>query len=122
MDDGELREQLETHHAEAYGWALACCSRHPADAETVLQTAYLKVLEGKARFGGASSFRTWLFAVVRNTARDFRRREWLGRLRLSKHAQAEPGAHRRSYEEHVYGSELRRLFLDALGRLPRRQQ
>ncbi len=31
------------------------------------------MLEGKARFAGRSSFRTWLFAVVRITAREGRR-------------------------------------------------
>src|SRR5512144_2904878 len=102
MDDTDYRNELEAHHREAYGWALACCSRHPDDAETVLQAAYLKILEGRARFAGASSFRTWLFAVVRNTAKDFRRREWLGRLRLAKHAERGRSEGSRSFEEDVY--------------------
>ena len=122
MDGAQLRQALEEHHREAYGWALACCARHPADAETVLQTAYLKILEGKARYGGASSFRTWLFAVVRNTASDHRRREWLNRLRLTRHAEDAPpdAAHR--FEDDVYRSQVQSLFRRALQSLPRRQQ
>ena len=56
-----------------------CCGRDREQALDVLQGAYLKVLEGKARFNGRSSFRTWLFALVRNTAADHRR-TWARRL------------------------------------------
>ena len=82
MDDSELRAQLESHHRESYGWALGCCRRNPADADGVLQTAYLKVLQGKARFDGRASFKTWLFAVIRTTAIDRRRRQFFRGLRL----------------------------------------
>ena len=41
-----------------------------------MQTAYLKILDGRARFGGASRFRTWLFSVIRNTAVDRWRSPW----------------------------------------------
>ncbi len=77
--DSDPRGQLEEHHKDAYGWALNCCDRRKEDAEDVLQTVYLKVLGGKARFNGNSSFRTWLFALIRNTAAD-RRRSWIRRL------------------------------------------
>ena len=35
----------------------------------------MKLLDGKARFDGRSSTKTFLFAVIRNTARELRRRE-----------------------------------------------
>ena len=122
MDGAQLREALEVHHPDAWGWALACCARHPVDAETVLQTAYLKILEGKARYGGSSSFRTWLFAVVRNTASDHRRREWRNRLRLTRHAESAPPPAARSFEDDVYRSQVQSLFRRALDQLPRRQR
>lgn len=68
-----LREQLAEHHAASFGWALSCCGRDEAVAEDVLQDAYFKVLDGRARFGGQSSFKTWLFGVIRLTAREHRR-------------------------------------------------
>jgi len=78
----------ETHGA-AFAWALSCCRWRRQEAEDVLHAAYLKVLDGSARFDGRSSFKTWLFAVVRKTAlgrqRDWLR--WLGRL-----ADADPDA------------------------------
>jgi hypothetical protein len=47
----------------------------------VLQAAYLKILDGQARFGERSSFRTWLFGVIRRTAAEHRRGRWLRSLR-----------------------------------------
>ncbi|WP_416865525.1 MAG: RNA polymerase sigma factor [Imperialibacter sp.] len=64
------REQLEVHHKEAWFWARQCCRFQPDLAEDVLQTAYLKVLEKRAVFVGKSSFKTWLFSVIRFTALD----------------------------------------------------
>jgi RNA polymerase sigma-70 factor (ECF subfamily) len=70
----ELEAHLERLHEPAFGWALSCCGWNDADAEDVLQTTYVKVIGGRARFGGRSSFRTWLFGVIRQTAREHRRR------------------------------------------------
>ena len=68
MDGVELRSELERVHADCFGWAMACCRRDRNDAEEVLQAVYLKVLDGRARYDGRSSFRTWLFGVIRRTA------------------------------------------------------
>ena len=77
MDDVELRLQLERVHADCFGWAMACCGRDRNDAEEVLQTVYLSVLDGRARYDARSSFRTWIFGVIRRTAASERRRAWL---------------------------------------------
>src|SRR6476659_6962031 len=59
---------LESLHPSSFAWALGCCGRNREDAEEVLQDVYLKILEGKARFEGRSTLKTWLFAVIRKTA------------------------------------------------------
>src|SRR5215475_13732861 len=82
MDENELRMQLEQHHPVSYGWAMSCCSRVPELADDVLQATYLKILQGRARFHGRATFKTWLFAVIRLTALDELRRHWLRRCRL----------------------------------------
>ena len=123
MDDSELRAELERHHRESYGWALGCCSRNPAEAESVLSSVYLKVLEGKARYDGRSSFRTWLFAVIRKTAADERRRnilQWLRLNRLDRSEAAERSAE--SFDEAIYRSEIRLAFRRALAQAPKRQR
>src|SRR5689334_3125508 len=83
MDDDAIRGQLEPHHAASYGWALHCCGGDPEWAADTLQVAYLKVLDGRARYDGRSAFKTWLFAVVRTTAADERRHRWRRALRLA---------------------------------------
>ena len=77
----DLRSDLERLHAESWGWALACCGRDRELAQDVLQTAYLAVLSGTARFDGGSNVKTWVFGVIRMTARAETRRGWLWRLR-----------------------------------------
>ena len=72
---------------------MACCGRDRDDAEEVLQTVYLTVLDGHARYDGRSTFRTWLFGVIRRTAASERRKTWLRGLLLEREAGREkPGA------------------------------
>jgi RNA polymerase sigma factor (sigma-70 family) len=86
MDDVELRVQLERVHADCFGWAMSCCGRNRDDAEEVLQTVYLAVLDGRARYDARSSFRTWIFGVIRRTAASERRKAWLRGLLLAGEA------------------------------------
>lgn len=68
---------LEENHPATAGWALSCCRWDREEAEEVLQMTYLKVLNGHARFDDRSSFKTWLFGVVRRTAAERRRSRWM---------------------------------------------
>src|SRR5215218_7569298 len=80
MDISELKPELEALHHASLGWALSCCRHDRADAEEVLQTVYLKILQGKAIYRGESKLRTWLFAVIRKTAVSERRKRVLRTL------------------------------------------
>jgi RNA polymerase sigma-70 factor (ECF subfamily) len=75
-DPATIRDQLEALHSESFAWATVCCSPDMGEAEDVLQMTYLKILDGRARFEGRSAFKTWLFGVIRMTAREQRRRAW----------------------------------------------
>lgn len=66
-------EQLQLHHADNFGWALACCAWHRDSAEDVLQEAYLRVVDGRAKFGGHSSLKTWFFSVIKRVAAETQR-------------------------------------------------
>ena len=117
MDRAELEQQLQAFHAASFGWALACCDRDREEAEDVLQTVYVKVLDGKARFEGRAAFRTWLFAVIRRTAAGQRRTRWLRRLRFIP--QNGDGG---SVEHDLIRNERAAALLRALPRLARRQR
>jgi RNA polymerase sigma factor (sigma-70 family) len=105
----ELEQQIAALHPASFAWALACTRWNAAEAEEVLQSVYLSILEGRARFDGRSTFKTWLFAV---------RRRWLEarapwRLLLGRHAEpVDPLTSRET------GAGVRR----ALGMLPPRQR
>ena len=73
-DSDDLEARLAGLHVASFGWACSCCAWNEADAEDVLQDAYLKVISGKASFDGRSSFRSWLFGVIRYTALERSRR------------------------------------------------
>lgn len=83
MEISELKAELEKLHTASFGWALNCCQRNRADAEEVLQTVYLKILQGKAIYRGDSRLQTWLFAVIRNTALAERRKNLLRTLKTA---------------------------------------
>lgn len=86
----DLEPQLEALHEASFAWALRCCGGDRDEAEDALQTTYLKLIEGRARYGGRSSFKTWLFAVIRRTAADQRRRRALRERLLGVFGRAQP--------------------------------
>jgi RNA polymerase sigma-70 factor (ECF subfamily) len=114
MERVELERELERLHAASFGWALGCCGRNHDEAEDVLQTVYVKVLDGKARFDGRSSLKTWLFAVIRRTALAHRRTRWLRSLALLRLPPPAP------VEQH-HSEDTQRLIA-ALRKLARRQR
>jgi len=120
MDRAELERQLQAFHAASFAWALACCDRDRNDAEDVLQTVYVKVLEGKARYEGRAAFRTWLFAVIRHTAAGYRRTRWL-RLRFLPR-NGDGIDERESAERSLIRSERAAALVRALAQLARRQR
>jgi len=76
MSLDNIKSTLEHHHRDCYGWALHCCHQDKDLASEVLQDSYVKILENQRGFIGKSEFKTWAFAIIRNTAVDvFRRRK-----------------------------------------------
>ena len=121
----ELEAELERHHADCHGWALGCCAWDRSAADDVLQTSYLKVLDGRAAFDGRSSFRTGMFAVIRRTAAEQRRRRLLRRLwplRWGTDGAGEPADPAPDVAETLGREESARRLRGALVKLPRRQR
>lgn len=57
-------------HFEAYQWTKHCVNHSEELAADILQTVYLKILNGKAKYDGKALLKTWLFSVIRYTAMD----------------------------------------------------
>lgn len=124
MEIADFRTELERLHGASFGWALSCCRRDATEAEEVLQMVYLKIFEGKARYRGESSLKTWLFAVIRKTAATEYRRRLLRSLRLAADTReandlAAPFENQTASFER---SEVQTHFQGALKTLPRRQR
>jgi len=125
MNTEAIQALLAECHRASYGWAIGCCAGSRTEAEEVLQVVYVKILEGEARYDGRAAFKTWLFAVIRRTAADERRRAVLCRLRLMKlHERTLIDVQTReaTLPSSTEQSGLRTLLRDRLAQLPRRQQ
>jgi RNA polymerase sigma-70 factor (ECF subfamily) len=115
----------------------------PALAEDVVQETWIAVLKGASAFEGRSTLRTWIYAVLRNKARqalgsEIRRRAreieepagegdpLAGRLHPPGHPDAGhwsvPPSARFIPEERAVTAELRQKVFEALDKLPPRQR
>jgi RNA polymerase sigma factor (sigma-70 family) len=122
VNRADLELQLEELHPASFAWALAMCRRDPDDAQEVLQETYLKIFEGKARFDGRSTLKTWLFGVIRRTAAARRRLRWLRDLRFVLADVSGVPDGRESAERQVIRSERTSALLRAMEHLARRQR
>ena len=124
MNRDDLEVELARAHPDAFAWAVRCTLGNGEDAEDALHTAYERILSAQARFDGRSSFRTWLFGVVRLTALEQRRRGWLRLARLRAWFVREPSpAHQ--YKESgdpLVERETSERLRSAVAQLSRRQQ
>ncbi|MBI3829839.1 MAG: sigma-70 family RNA polymerase sigma factor [Planctomycetes bacterium] len=73
--DPEALETLLARHADISFRVALRMTGNAADAEEIVQRAFLEVVQGKNRFAQASAFRTWLVGIVVNTARMWAREE-----------------------------------------------
>lgn len=117
----DLRAELARAHLESHAWAVRCCRSDVTDAEDVLHRAYVKVLDGEARYAGRSSFKTWLFGVIRQTAREHTRQGWLRLIRLERWWRGREGEHDPNEDASQIDERVARLR-SVLVRLSRRQQ
>ena len=118
----ELENQLEELHTASFAWTVACCGGDRGEAEDILQTAYLKIFDGRARFDGRSSLKTWLFSVIRRTAAGRRRQTWWRGALLQRRSVEVTQPASSTPEDEVGRSQSRALVRRALGVLSARQR
>ena len=119
-----LCELVERHRVVALrvGYAIV-----GAEAEDVVQEAFLRAARNIDRFRGESPFRPWLLTIVANEARNRRRsasrRETLQLRIANRDAAHEAGTHStRSTEEIAMANERREWLLHAVAGLPDRDR
>lgn len=113
--DHDWKEQLRSLHRESYAWCLFCCNHDTEMAKDALQIVYMKVFEGRAKFSGRSSLKSWLFTVIRNTVVDLMRKKGSADVTLNE-------IHHRIPAEVNVENDQRLLFLDILSRLSNQQR
>ena len=74
-----MEHLFEKHYISVYNLAYKWCGIKE-DAEDIAQDVFVKLVRKLHTFGQKASFKTWLYRIVINTAKDF------GRKRSGRHA------------------------------------
>ncbi len=120
--DSDIRDSLEQLHEAAFVWSVSCARGDREEAKEILQSAYMKILQGKATFSGRSSFKTWWFAVIRNTGSDRRRKATYRKVLFFEWLSGTPEARSESPESEAIANDQARTIRAALEELPERQR
>ena len=72
-DDNGLREIIDIYHAGLTLYVNGIV-RDLSETEDIVQDTFVKLAVKKPRFGGRSTFKTWLFTIARNKAYNFLKR------------------------------------------------
>lgn len=120
-----LLDQLRAQHERNFGWSLSCCGWQRELAEDVLQEAYLRVLDGRARYAGRAAASTWFYAVIRRVALETQRSQSRRRalnLRLAREEDRDGGAPGRVEPDPAELDEMAATLRAALLELSERQR
>lgn len=102
---GDAKAQFELYKLHArYMYNVACnLLRHSAEAEDVVQEAFLSAFEKMDTFIGEVNFATWLKRIVVNKALDMlRRRKELQEIGSIEHRLASEEEHEKEYDERLF--------------------
>lgn len=115
---GAVESLFERHYTGVYRLAYKWCGTRE-DAEDIAQEVFVKLIRKLHTFSGRSSFRTWLFRIVVNTANDFDRKRI--RKQNNEAAFAREQDFRHPDRFHVNPPDTGRL-LAAIATLPAKQK
>ena len=122
MYHSKIKPKLEEHHKDCFGWALYCCDQDKEMSYEVLQNSYLKMLERQDTFKGKAEFKTWAFAIIKNTAIDALRKR-KKEFRIIQSENHLPDAFYDAGIENEFDQKLKKLFFsEALSQLSYRQR
>lgn len=105
---------LEALHPDAWRWAVHLTYGDRELAQDVLHDAYLAILDGKAKWRRKSTYKTFVFGVIRMTAKSVFRKRALMTFRF-------PTGKPHDMPAQARPDPLLRGTLQAMARLPKRQ-
>jgi RNA polymerase sigma-70 factor, ECF subfamily len=82
LDPDTFRGVMLTYGQEVWNYAYFLTGR-PELADDISQDVFLSVYRSIASYQGQSTFKTWLFAITRNTAVNYRRSAFFRRVALT---------------------------------------
>jgi RNA polymerase sigma-70 factor (ECF subfamily) len=118
-DPSGLERLFERHYRTAYRVAYRWCGTRQ-DAEDAAQETFIKVARGLHAFRETSSFTTWLYRIVVNTATDLHRRNAV-RARLAEDAARHGTTEGPAAAVAPVDSDAERAW-EAVGALPEKQR
>jgi RNA polymerase sigma-70 factor, ECF subfamily len=84
-DERSFEDLIHRHYQSVYQLSYKWC-RIKEDAEEITQDVFIKLGQRLTAFNGNSSFRTWLYRITINTAKDYSRKISTKRLYESTYA------------------------------------
>lgn len=113
-----FEELIQRHYLSVYHFSFKWC-RIKEDAEEIAQEVFIKLIRKLSSFKKKSSFKTWLFRITINTAKDYSRKSSTRRLFESayrnEHTNENPGFLNED------NTETERLY-DHIDKLPDKQK
>lgn len=108
---------VERHYLSVYSLSYKWC-RIREDAEEITQDVFIKLTRSLGNFNRKSSFKTWLYRIVINTAKDFSRKNATRRSYESEFATDQD---KKESDTPLAALRAREIY-DAMDRLPVKQK
>ena len=117
-DERSFETLIEKHYLSVYQLSFKWC-RVKEDAEEITQEVFIKLGRKLNTFNRKSSFRTWLYRIVINTAKDYTRKNSISRLYES--AFAEEQSNEKNDDPPTDPIDAQQVY-DAIDTLPDKQK
>jgi RNA polymerase sigma-70 factor, ECF subfamily len=116
-DERSFSHLIEKYYQFVYALSFKWC-RIKEDAEEITQEVFMKLSRKLVTFNHASSFRTWLYRITINTAKDYSRKNCTKRTFESAFAEEQSNENAGASLELTEAN----LVYDALDKLPAKQK
>lgn len=118
----ELFDKLVDNNIEAVTYFVLRIVKNNEDAEDIVQDAFVKAYEKLHTFKGDSKFKTWLFSIALNLARQHLRKRKLFKFFAPWTKEAESVTDKHLPEKEIIRKENKKILEEAIDELPDQQR